>query len=157
MEPTPTTVTLCVRLISFRGFNKGRSSKFCEGSRVWQTPEEGCGTYRPKRCGNNTKDEHNNPKTLRFLCLVAYLKLRCLFSAKTIILEEQQWCYLTYCWEDKEVHTFPKGICPKVNADESGSHHSNNRCAIIHLTVALRIDLVTVIVPWTCSDFRVVL
>ena len=25
------------------------------------------------------------------------------------------WCYLTHSWEDKGVHTFPKGICPKVN------------------------------------------
>ena len=33
-----------------RGFNKGRSSKFHEGSRVQQTPEEGRRTYRPKRC-----------------------------------------------------------------------------------------------------------
>ncbi len=47
-----------------RGFNKGRSSKFREGSRVRQTPEEGRRTYRPKRCGNNNKDEHNSPKTL---------------------------------------------------------------------------------------------
>ena len=23
--------------------------------------------------------------------------------------------FLTDNWEDKEVHTFPKGICPKVN------------------------------------------
>ena len=23
--------------------------------------------------------------------------------------------YLTHYWEDKGVHTFPKGICPKVN------------------------------------------
>ena len=23
--------------------------------------------------------------------------------------------YLTHSWEDKGVHTFPKGICPKVN------------------------------------------
>ena len=38
------------------------SSKFCEGSRVRQTPEEGRRTYRPKRCGNNNKD--NRPKTL---------------------------------------------------------------------------------------------
>ena len=22
--------------------------------------------------------------------------------------------YLTHSWEDKEVHTFPKGICPEV-------------------------------------------
>ena len=27
-----------------------------------QTPEEGRRTYRPKRCGNNNKDENNNPK-----------------------------------------------------------------------------------------------
>ena len=32
-----------------------------------------------------------------------------LFNAKAIILEEQQW------WEDKRVHAFSKGICPKVN------------------------------------------
>ena len=47
-----------------RGFNKGRSSKFREGSRVRQTPEEGRRTYRPKRCGNNNKDEDNCPKNL---------------------------------------------------------------------------------------------
>ena len=41
------------------GFNKGRSSKFREGSRVRQTPE-GRRTYRPKRCGNNNKDEDNS-------------------------------------------------------------------------------------------------
>ena len=37
------------------GFNKGRSSKLREGSRVRQTPEEGRSTYRLKRCGNNKK------------------------------------------------------------------------------------------------------
>ena len=47
-----------------RGFNKGRSSKFREGSRVRQTPEEGRRTYRPKRCGNNYKDEGNSLKNL---------------------------------------------------------------------------------------------
>ena len=46
-----------------RVFNKGRSSKFREGSRVRQTPEEGWLTYRPKCCGNNNKDEDNCPKT----------------------------------------------------------------------------------------------
>ena len=46
------------------GFNKGRSSKFREGSRVWQSPEEGQRTYWPKHCGNNNKDEDNSPKTL---------------------------------------------------------------------------------------------
>ena len=47
-----------------RGFNKGHKSKFCEGSWVWQTPEEGQRTYQPKCCGNNNKDEDNSPKTL---------------------------------------------------------------------------------------------
>ena len=37
-----------------------------------------------------------------------------LFNAKAILLEEQLWNYLTHTWEDKGVHTFPKGICPKV-------------------------------------------
>ena len=46
------------------GFNKGRSSIFREGSRVRQTPKEDRKTYRPKRCGNNNKDEDNSPKTL---------------------------------------------------------------------------------------------
>ena len=41
--------------------------------------------------------------------------LRGLFNANVILLEEQQWFYLTHSWEDKGVHTFPKGICPKVN------------------------------------------
>ena len=45
------------------GFNKGRSSKFREGSWVRQTPEEGQRTYWTKRCGNNNKDEDNSPKT----------------------------------------------------------------------------------------------
>ena len=36
-----------------------------------------------------------------------------LFNAKAILLEEQY--YFTHSWEDKGVHIFPKGICPKVN------------------------------------------
>ena len=47
---------------ALHGFNKGRSSKFREGSLVRQTPE-GWETYRPKLRGNN-KDEDNSPKTL---------------------------------------------------------------------------------------------
>ena len=46
------------------GFNKGRSLKFCVGSRVRQTPEEGRRTYQPKCCGNNNRDEENSLKTL---------------------------------------------------------------------------------------------
>ena len=38
------------------------------------------------------------------------------FNAKAILQEEQLWWYyLTYSWDDKGVHTFPKGICLKVN------------------------------------------
>ena len=37
------------------------------------------------------------------------------FNAKAILLEEQLCYHLTHSWEDKGVHTFPKGICPKVN------------------------------------------
>ena len=59
-----------------------------------------------------------------------------LFNAKAILLEEQQWYYLTHSWEDKGVHTFPKGICPKVNVIarleyelayyDSAVHHFNH-------------------------------
>ena len=41
--------------------------------------------------------------------------IRWLFNAKAILLEELNWCYLTHSWEDKWVHSFAKGICPKVN------------------------------------------
>ena len=36
------------------------------------------------------------------------------FNAQVILLEEQYWYYLTHSWEVKGVHSFPKGICPKV-------------------------------------------
>ena len=47
-----------------RDFNKGRSSKFREDSRVRQTTEKGRRTYRPKRWGNNNKDEDSSPNIL---------------------------------------------------------------------------------------------
>ena len=53
-----------IRSGDLRGFNKGRSSKFHEGSRFQQTPEEGRRTYQPKRCENNNNYEDNSPKTL---------------------------------------------------------------------------------------------
>ena len=55
---------MAIRTGDPRGFNKGRSSKFREGYRVRQTLEEGRRTYRPKRSGNNNKDEDNSLKTL---------------------------------------------------------------------------------------------
>ena len=54
-----------IRTSDPHGLNKGRSSKFRVGSRrVRQKPEESRKVYRPKRCGNNYKDEDNSPKTL---------------------------------------------------------------------------------------------
>ena len=49
------------------------------------------------------------------LCFNGISTLCRLLNAKATLLEEQLWYYLTHSWEDKGVHTFPKGICPKVN------------------------------------------
>ena len=38
-----------------------------------------------------------------------------LYNAKAILLDEPMWYYLTRSWENKRVHTFPKGIYLKVN------------------------------------------
>ena len=53
-----------IRTGDLHGFNKGRSSKFCEGFQVRQTPVESRRIYRTKRCENNNKDEDISPKTL---------------------------------------------------------------------------------------------
>ena len=66
-----------------RGFNEGRSSKFCVGSRVRQTPEEGRRAYRPKCSGNNNEDGF----FLSFFNGISTLFR--LFNAKAILLEEQ--------------------------------------------------------------------
>ena len=42
-------------------YNKGRSSKVPKFDKHLKKAR---GTYRPKRCGNNNKDEDNSPKTL---------------------------------------------------------------------------------------------
>ena len=68
-----------------RGFNKGRSSKFREGSRVRQTPEEGRRTYWPKCYGNNNKDEDDSPKTLNDKNHLAMCKNMNLGSFKNVI------------------------------------------------------------------------
>ena len=47
--------------------------------------------------------------------LMAYQLFLGYLMPKPLLREEQQWYYLTHSWEDKGVHTFPKGICPKVN------------------------------------------
>ena len=61
---------------NLRESNKGRSSKFREGSRVQQTHEDGRRTYRPKRSGNDKKDDDNSPKTLNDKNYTASLKFR---------------------------------------------------------------------------------
>ena len=38
-----------------------------------------------------------------------------LFYSKAILVEEQQWYYLTNSLGNKEVHTFSRGTSPKVN------------------------------------------
>ena len=53
-----------IRTSDLHGLNKGGGLKFCVGSRVRQTPEEGRRTYRPKHSEYNNKDEDNSPKTL---------------------------------------------------------------------------------------------
>ena len=43
------------------------------------------------------------------------IKLFDLFNAKFSFWKQQLWYHLTYSWEDKGIHNFPKNICPKVN------------------------------------------
>ncbi len=76
------------------GFTKGRSLKFREGSRVRQTPEEGWMTYRPKRCGNNNKDEDNSPKTHP----ASSQKFR-----QPLIIKSHKWQLLKICEDQKRV------------------------------------------------------
>ena len=52
-----------------------RTSKFREGSRVRQAPEEGRKTYRLKPCGNNYEDADNSSKRLNDKNLSIYLSL----------------------------------------------------------------------------------
>ena len=81
-------------------FNKGRSLKFRVGSRVRQTPEEGRRTYRPKRCGNNNKDEENSPKTLNDKIIKLRLRnLDNLFESQEVILQSLVWRIYTKCQE----------------------------------------------------------
>ena len=49
------------------------------------------------------------------LCFNGISNLDGLFNAEVILVEEQQWYYITHYWEGKEVHAFLKCICPKVN------------------------------------------
>ena len=83
-----------IRTSDSHGFNKGRSSKFREGSQVRQTPEEGRRTYRPKRNGGNNKDEDNSLKTFndknhqaiskKFRQLIKYISLDFIFTKTSV-------------------------------------------------------------------------
>ena len=42
--------------------------------------------------------------------------------------------YLTHSWEDKGVHTFPKGICPKVNVIERLEYELAYYDSAVHYT-----------------------
>ena len=46
---------------------------------------------------------------------VSLINLCGLHNAKAILVEKQQWYYLTHSRRYKEVHTFLKGINSKVN------------------------------------------
>ena len=52
------------RSVPPHGLNKGQGLKFCIGSQVWQTPEEGWKSFRAKHWEYNNKDEDNSLKTL---------------------------------------------------------------------------------------------
>ena len=58
------------------------------------------------------------------------------FKAKTILVKEQQWYYLTDSWmRDKGVHTFYKVICPKVNTNEGLEFElAYNNVAVQHVS-----------------------
>ena len=44
-----------------------------------------------------------------------YINICGLFNAKSILVDEQQGCYLIHSWEDSGVHIFLKGNNPKLN------------------------------------------
>ena len=87
-------------------------------SRVkWSNPRKGVAPSPIPRCRNYWKG--SLPVILDYSCQLTYYWpylgfsdtfLYGLFNAKAILLEQQQWCYLTHSWGDKGVHTFLKGI-----------------------------------------------
>ena len=101
-----------IRTDDSRGFNKGRSSKFREGSRVRQTPEEGRRIYRPKRWWNNNKDEDNSQKTLndknKWKCFSANSIWRWFILLKYI--QAQLVFKMTWSRSQKAANTF-KSFC----------------------------------------------
>ena len=65
---------------------------------------------------NKLRMQEQRPTEILLIYLFLwYINLRGLFNAKATFVEEEQWYYLSYCWVNKGVYTFPKGISPKVN------------------------------------------
>ena len=89
-----------IRTGDSRGFNKGRSLKFREGSRVRQTPEEGRRAYRPKRCGNNDED---NDKNKHILLIMFLTNLSLFFSAQ---LNSSKYCNVSLTIQLNISHLF---------------------------------------------------
>ena len=113
------------------GFNEGRSSKFREGSRVRQTPEEGRKTYRPKRYGNNNKDEDNSPKTLNDKNQQASSqKFRQQFSVynqlnvKTIPFQAIQFCAVA---QFSSIWPIDRTLLGTTTQDQSGPGSDDNK------------------------------
>ena len=104
--------------------------KFHEGSRVQQTPEEGRRTYRPKRYGNNNKDEDNSLKTLNDKNQQASSQK---FRQQT--LEEGRRTYQPkrYGNNNKDEDNDPKSLMIKIhklrlrNLDNNNNNNDNNR------------------------------
>ena len=56
------------------------------------------------------------------------------FRTKAVVGEDQLLYYLTHCLEDKEVHTFPSDISPKVNViARLEFEHTNCDSVVQHL------------------------
>ena len=55
-----------------------------------------------------------------------------LFNAEAILFEEQWSYYLTHSLEDEGVHTFLKGICPKVNVIERLEYELAYYDSVVH-------------------------
>ena len=111
-----------IRIGNPRGFIKGRSSKFRLGARVRQTPEEGPRTYRPKRSGNNNKDEDNSQKTLNDKKIeIIWTRIDQVFRLRNHILLSKTPCisqmifFLKYsiCLSNKDEDNSPKTLYDK--------------------------------------------
>ena len=51
-------------IVSLEALETNAYNRYAMCFRIQQTPVEARMTYRPKRCGNNNKDEDNSPKPL---------------------------------------------------------------------------------------------